>query len=182
VNQNAEVSLRLAASPKDILAEGAEPLIKQLFRGISFDVKLNIWRKVSDVIFKVIETGELDAAVMPIFMGVAPAFLLKVKGSIDIDVDEEMQAKLYENPMVEPVLMDALTLVHAVGGCSSDDEFDQHLEANLPPPFGQLVQTVVEHLGNQISFSVVQPKLGVAGRINGEDLSLLVKNLVKLVK
>jgi len=90
VNQNIEVSLRLAASPKDIFSEDAEPAIKQLLKGISVDVKLNIWRKVSDVLFKVVEAGELDQALLPLFMGIAPAFLLKIRGNLDIDVDESM--------------------------------------------------------------------------------------------
>lgn len=182
VNQNIEVSLRLATSPKDIFSEGAEPVLKQILRGISLDVKLNIWRKVSDVLFKVVEAGELEQAMLPIFMGIAPAFLLKIKGSLDIDVDESMQEKLFTNPMIEPLLMDALTLVHSIGGCSSDDELDGHLDTVIPPPFGSLIKTIIEFLGNEIHYSVVSPKIGVAGRIAGDELGLLVKNLVKLAK
>ena len=45
----------MAASPKDILAEGAEPAIKLLLQGLSLEVRVNVWRKISDVLIKTIE-------------------------------------------------------------------------------------------------------------------------------
>jgi len=84
--------------------------------------------------------------------------------------------------MIEPLLMDALTLIHSVGGCSSDDELENHLNTVIPPPFGPLIKVIIDHLGNEINYSVIQPKIGVAGRIAGDELALLVKNLVKLAK
>lgn len=115
-------------------------------------------------------------------MGIAPAFLLKFKGSLEIDVDESMQEKLFSNPMIEPLLMDALTLIHSVGGCSSDEELDDHLNGLLMKPFDDIVKLLIEHLGNEIIFSVVQPRIGVAGRISGNGLGLLLKNIAKIPK
>lgn len=88
VNQDVEVSVRLAASPKDILAEGAEPAIKLLLSGLSLEVRVNVWRKISDVLIKTIEQGELDPSVLPVFGILAPAFLLKIKGDLEIEVDD----------------------------------------------------------------------------------------------
>ena len=78
----------MAASPKDLLTEGGEPAIKLLLQGLSVEVRLNVWRKISDVLIKVIEQGELEATVLPVFGILAPAFLLKVKGDLEIEVDE----------------------------------------------------------------------------------------------
>lgn len=72
--------MRFATSPEEILAEGAEPFITQFLRGISLDIKLNVWKKIADVLLKVIESGDLDSSLMPIFGGIAPAFLLKLTG------------------------------------------------------------------------------------------------------
>ena len=184
VNQDVEVSIRLAASPKDLLTEGGEPAIKLLLQGLSVEVRLNVWRKISDVLIKVIEQGELEATVLPLFGILAPAFLLKVKGDLEIEVDEQMKETIFSNPIVEPMLMDALTLIHAIGGCNSDEqeEIDNHLNTVVFPPLAAIYRALDGHLGDEISFSVVQPKLGVAGRISGEELGLLLRHGIKLFK
>lgn len=176
--------MRLAASPKDILAEGAEPAIKLLLSGLSLEVRVNVWRKISDVLIKTIEQGELDPSVLPVFGILAPAFLLKIKGDLEIEVDDQMKETIFTNPIIEPLLMDALTLIHAVGGCNSDEqeEFDEHLNNTVPKPLAAIVRALDGHLGDEIHFSVVQPKVGVAGRITGEGLGLLLRHGVKLMK
>jgi hypothetical protein len=60
VDQNIEVNVRLATSPEEVLTEGAEPFINLLLKGISVSFRLNVWRKISDVFFKIIEEGEID--------------------------------------------------------------------------------------------------------------------------
>jgi len=107
VDQSFEFQLRLAASPDTMLAENGEAIVMQLLKGISVDVKLNLWKKLADVILKIVESGEIDASLLPILGGMAPAFLLKVNGNLDITVDEQMKKKILENPMAEPILMDA---------------------------------------------------------------------------
>ena len=178
-----ELSVRLSASPKDLLAEGAEPAIKQLLNGLSVEVRLHVWRKISDVLIKVIEQGELDPSLLPIFGGLAPAFLLRIKGDLEIEVDDAMKETIFANPIIEPLLMDALTLIHAVGGCGSDeeDEYNEHLNT-LPSIVGKVVRALNDTLGDEIDFSVVQPKLGVAGRVKGDGLGLLLRHGSKLIK
>jgi len=167
-----------------LLSEGAEPLLKQILAGLELEVRVNLWRKISNVLIKVIEQGELDASVLPLFGGLAPAFLLKLRGSLEIDVDENMQETLYSNPLVEPILMDALTLIHALGGCSSDDaaDYEAHLNENVPPHLSGVIRILNEHLGDEISFSVVSDRVGVAGRLNGEGLGSVIRHTSKLFK
>lgn len=76
VDQSIEASVRLAAKPKDLLAEGGEPFIMQLLSGISIDIKLNMWKKLADLLMKLIESGNLDSRLFPILGGIAPALLL----------------------------------------------------------------------------------------------------------
>ncbi|CDW81584.1 ef hand family protein [Stylonychia lemnae] len=184
VNQNVEVSVRLSASPQSLLSEGAEPLLKQILSGLQLEVRVNLWRKISNVLIKVIEQGELDASILPIFGGLAPAFLLRLRGSLEIDVDEEMQNTLFSNPMVEPILMDGLTLIHALGGCTSDDaaDYEEHLNSHVPPPLSAVIRVLNQHLGDEISFSVVSDRVGVAGRLNGEGLGPAIRHASKLFK
>jgi len=55
VNQNVEVSVRLNASPKSLLSDGADALLKQIISGLELEVRVNLWRKISNVLIKVIE-------------------------------------------------------------------------------------------------------------------------------
>ena len=100
VDQNVEIGLRLAASPKDILDEGAEPFLTQLFKGISLSVRLNVWRKLSDVLMRIVEQGELDSSMLPIFGGIAPAFLLRINAALSVTIDDHMMNKLQEHPLL----------------------------------------------------------------------------------
>jgi stress-induced morphogen len=100
VDQNLEITLRLAASPKQLLEEGAEPVVNQILNGISFDVKLNLWKKIADVVMKIVDSGDLDQSLTPILGGIAPVFLLRVNGNLDLEVDETMKAKIAENSLV----------------------------------------------------------------------------------
>ena len=73
------------------MEEGSEPVLMQLLNGISLDIKLNVWKKIADVLLKLIESGEIDSQLMPIIGGLAPAFLLKVNGNLNIEIDENMK-------------------------------------------------------------------------------------------
>jgi len=137
VDQSLELSLRLAASPKQLLEEGAEPLLLQLLNGISLDIKLNVWKKLADLLMRIVGNCEVDAALLPILGGIAPLFLLQIGGNLDIKIDEYMRTKISENPLVEPILLDAATLITSTSGKSfeNDEEFFAHLEETIPPPF-----------------------------------------------
>jgi hypothetical protein len=88
----------------------------QILNGISFDLKLNVWKKIADVLLKLIESGDIDGSLLPIIGGIAPAFLLRINGSLDITIDDYMKSKIQENPLVEPLLMDASTLIDTTSG------------------------------------------------------------------
>ena len=94
----------------------------EILKGISLEVRMNLWKKLADVILKLVESGDLDASLLPILGGVAPAFLLRVSGNLDITIDDHMKKKISENPLVEPVLLDAKTLIDSFSGKSFDTE------------------------------------------------------------
>ena len=158
VDQNVEVSLRLAASPEELLSEGAEPFITQLLKGISLSVRLNVWRKVSDVLLKIVEAGEIDSSMLPIFGGLAPVFLLKLNANLNLTVDDHMINKLGENPLVQPLMMDANTLIGATSNVSGDEELEEHLN-NLAAPkaIAHLLQVLIEHMSDEIDLSITHP-------------------------
>jgi hypothetical protein len=134
-SQSIDFSLRLASSPKTILAEGGEPLLLELLKGISFDLKLHIWRKIADVVMKLMESPDFDASQIPILAGIAPVALLKISGRLDIEVDEHMKSKLTENPLLEVALIDASSLIASTSNVSSEDdaELEEHINSVLPP-------------------------------------------------
>jgi hypothetical protein len=131
VDQSVEVNIRLATSPAELLAAGAEPFILQLLKGIQLNVKINVWKKLADVMMKLVEAGEIDSSLLPFLGGLGPAALLKVKGNLDIEVDDHMKNMITSNPLVEPLLMDAQTLIASVSGVSDDDEMDSFIDDEL---------------------------------------------------
>jgi hypothetical protein len=48
---------------------------------------VNLWRKISDVLFKIVESGEIDSTMLPYFGGIAPALMLRVNGNLNLTVD-----------------------------------------------------------------------------------------------
>jgi hypothetical protein len=84
----------LGTSPKELFEEGGEALLMLLLKGINIDVKFHVWKKVADVLLKLVESGDIDPALMPIFGGLAPAFLLRINGNLDIEIDDYMKQKI----------------------------------------------------------------------------------------
>jgi len=59
VDQNIEFTLRLASSPKDFLTtETSESIAANILKGISVDLKLNVWRKITDILIKLLEVPQ----------------------------------------------------------------------------------------------------------------------------
>lgn len=183
VDQNIEASIRLAASPKDILADGADPLVMQLVKGISFDFKINLWKRLADVVLKVIESGEIDTSSLPFLAGLAPAFLLKINANLDLEVDDQMKTKITENPLMEPVLVDAGSLIAMTSNVSSDEELDQYLDGvAMPKGIVSLIKFLIKYLGDEITVQVLGKHIGARLRINGDGLNLLVRNAAKFAQ
>lgn len=162
IDQNIELSVRLATSPEEVLTEGAEPFINLLLKGISVSFRLNVWRKISDVFFKIIEEGEIDSKMLPIFGGIAPAFLLRIQGILNIGIDDHMMQKLQEHPLLQPLLMDAASLIAATSNVSSDEELPEHLNnLKVPSPaIALLLKDLAAHLDNEIDISLTHPSIG----------------------
>lgn len=173
----------MAASPEEVFSEGAEPFINLILKGISFGVRLNVWRKISDVLLRIVEAGEVDSTMLPFFGGIAPAFLLRISGNLNVNIDEGMMAKLQEHPLLQPLLMDALSLIHATSNCSSEEELPEHLKnLEAPPALGHLLQILIDHMADEVNASVTHPQLGLQLRINGKGLALIIRNAVKFME
>ena len=86
---------------------------------------------------------------------------------------------MQENPMVEPILMDAATLISATSNVSSDDELEEYLTNSVPPHIALIARILIKHLGDEINFTALHPHFGIRGRFHGDGLNLLIKNLVK---
>lgn len=130
---------------------------------------------------RIVGNCEVDASLLPILGGVAPLFLLEVNANLDIKVDENMKAKISENPLVEPVLIDAPNLITSMSGNSfeNDEEFFKHVSEKIPAPFSDVLILLASHLGNEINFTVCDEFVGLKGRIAGEGLALIVRNGLK---
>lgn len=154
-------------------------MLMQLLDGFSIDLKLNVWKQIADVLLKYIESGDMDPQLMPILGGIAPAFLLKLTGIINLEFDDKMKQKIRENPMVEPILMDAQTLISATSNVSSDDDLEEFLSTSVPPHISLIAKILINHLGDEVNMTALHPSFGIRGRFHGEGLNLLIKALVK---
>lgn len=181
VDQSVEVHLRLATTMKKILEEGGEPLIMQLLEGISIDVKLNLWKKLSDLLMRIVGNCEVDAGFLPILGGIAPLFLLQIGGTLDIKIDEHMKEKIKENPLAEPVLIPAADLITTFAGVSyeNDEEYFKDVNEKFPEPLSTVINLFSAHLGTEVDFEVLDEFVGLKGRISGEGLNELVRAAVK---
>jgi hypothetical protein len=181
VDQSVDLNIRFAASPKQLLAEGGEPLLLQLLNGISIDLKLNVWKKLSDLLMRIVGNCEVDASLLPILGGIAPLFMLEVGAELNIKIDDKMKQKISENPLVEPVLLDASTLITSTSGNSfeNDEEFFKNLNEVLPAPANEIAILFSQHLGDEVVFEVLDEYVGLKGRIAGEGLNLILRNGLK---
>jgi len=176
-----DITLRLASSPKQLLEEGGAPLLMQILNGISIDVKLNLWKKLSDLLMRIVGNGEVDADLLPILGGISPLFMLQIGGSLNVTIDEQMRQKISENPLVEPVLLDASSLITATSGKSfeNDEEYFTFVNDKFPEPFGEIAVLLAKHLGDEVNFEVLDQQIGLKGRITGEGLNLILRNGLK---
>ncbi len=117
---------------------------------------------------------------LPILGGLAPAFLLRMNGNLNLTVDDHMISKITENPLIQPLLMDADSLIGATSSIGSDEELEEHLKnLALPEAIGHLLKVLVEEMGDEIGVSVTHPQLGLQMRVVGEGLKLVVKSIAK---
>jgi len=161
---------------KDFLDPNGEAALTQILKGISIDLKVNVWKKLSDLLMRIVGNVEVDASLLPILGGIAPALLMEINGNLDFIIDDKMKQKILENPLVEPALMPAPMLISAVSGKDYESEEEQwkDISEKLPMPFSELVILIAKHLGNEINFEVLDEYVGVKGRIEGEGLNIAI--------
>jgi hypothetical protein len=85
-----EFIFRLASSPK-LLLSGEEPVLMELLKGFSLHVKVNLWKKISNILSGMLSQGQFPESLIPIIGGISPAFLVRINGKIEIDFDETMK-------------------------------------------------------------------------------------------
>jgi len=92
-----------------------------------------------------------------------------------------MRQKISENPLVEPVLLDASSLITATSGKSfeNDEEYFKFVQERFPEPFGDVAVLLAKHLGDEINFEILDQQIGLKGRITGEGLNLILRNGLK---
>jgi len=93
VDQCVDFNVRFATSPEEILESG-EPLIMCLLKGFAIDAKVHLWKKLSDIVMKVLETGELPQDILPFIGGLSPLLLLKMNAHLDLEIDEKMKESI----------------------------------------------------------------------------------------
>jgi hypothetical protein len=180
VDQNVDLSIRFAVSPEELLAEDAEPTLNLLFKGISLSLRVNLWRKISDVLFKIVESGEIDSTMLPYFGGIAPALMLRVNGNLNLTVDQHMLEKLSEHPLMAPLIMNPQLLISGTSNVSGDEEFPEHLkQLKAPEALAHLLEELIDGMSDEVNISITHPQMGLQGRAVGKGLGLVVKNVVK---
>ena len=152
----------MAASPQEILQEDAEPTLNLIFKGISLGVRVNVWRKISDVLFKIVEAGEVDSSMLAYFGGIAPALMLRINGNVNLQVDEEMIQKLAEHPLLGPLMMNPQQLIAGTSNVGSDEEFEDHLkQLEAPPAISHLLAALIENMSDEVNLTITHPHLGL---------------------
>ena len=64
----------------------------------------------------------------------------------------------------------------------SDDELEEFLNTSVPKPLATITRILMKHLGDEITFSALHPHLGLRGRIHGDGLALIPKQVIKYYK
>mmetsp|Transcript_9067 Transcript_9067/g.6819 ORF Transcript_9067/g.6819 Transcript_9067/m.6819 type:complete len:146 (-) Transcript_9067:43-480(-) len=145
---------------------------------------MNVWKKLSDILTRVVGNCEVDAALLPILGGIAPLLLLQITGNLDLVIDENMKTKIAENPLIEPVLLAASDLITSVSGNSfeNDEELFTHIRETIPPPFSEVAVVFAKSLGDEVNFEILDEYVGIKGRIAGDGLNLILQNGLKFAK
>lgn len=167
-----------------MILEGEEPVLMELLKGFSLHLKVNLWKKISNVLSSMLSQGQFPESLMPIIGGISPAFLLKVNGKIEIEFDDEMKESLMANPLLEPFLMPGSMLVMSASQVHSDEEeeFNEHFQNVVPPVAQELVQFLLDHVGDEVNFFSGHSLIGFNARLNAEGLTTVLKTAIKFMK
>ncbi len=180
-DQSVDLNVRFATDPTEILESG-EPLIMCLLKGIAIDVKSHLWKKLSDILMKILENGELPADILPFVGGISPLLLLKLNAHLDLEIDDKMKEAIASNPIAEPLMMDASTLVMSASQVHSDDdeELEEYLKEKFDPIQLETLKFFIKHLGDEVDVSFVHQRAGIKARLTSKSgLNLLLKNILR---
>jgi hypothetical protein len=64
-----------------------------------------MFRKISELLFKILELGVIDCTEVLLVRSIATALILRVNGNLNFTLDQHMLEKLSEHPVMAPLLM-----------------------------------------------------------------------------
>lgn len=97
---------------KEAFEEEAESLPIQLIKGFRAELKWASWKNLTSVMAKVLQ--EDDRVMTYGMMGTVPKILFKVKGTLDIELEEEDLSALLETPIAQVANININQLVSSV--------------------------------------------------------------------
>ncbi len=86
-------------------------ILKNLMKGFSIDVKFNIWKKLANVFKEAGKDDEYFGSMGKALIGMSPFAMLKFNGNLNIEINEKMQEKIYSNPLLQPMMVSAHSLI-----------------------------------------------------------------------
>ena len=177
------MSVKFATSPEEVFKKnGAEPLIKLLLKGIQGEIKLKVWRRVNEELFKMINEPKIEEILkdVPLFKDNLPPFFLKVEenqGTLEIKVTEQVTQKL-----LQELPEDAPQLIKTSSTVKSSKDIPKHLTSlGIPEWMVVMFKDVMNNLDDEIEISVCHPQMALKVKINGQGLHLILKNLAKCI-
>jgi hypothetical protein len=123
--QGAVLSMKLGTSPESLLSPDADTIINEVLKGAEISFELSLWKKLGAVFDVIAQQDGIPQKLTMLMMGLSPAILLKINANLEIDVDSEMKQKLEDNPMLEPIRLNAHTLLSSMAQCQSEEELDE---------------------------------------------------------
>lgn len=147
-----EASVSLASGLEELLNDDEQPLLLGLLKGLSINLKLDIWDKYADALGDALNNNEVSGELMPLLLGVTPALIPSINGKLEIKIKESHIEMLKDNEMLAPGMIPAKDLISSTSKVSDDDELESQLgESNLPESIVELTTLLMKHLGSKMT-------------------------------
>jgi hypothetical protein len=128
LDQTLEASISLASGLEELLNDEEQPLLLGLLKGITVNLKLDLWDQYADALGKALNENEISGELMPLLLGVSPALITTFNGELDIKIKEQHIDMLKDNEMLAPGMIPAKDLVSSTSKVSDDDELEETLK------------------------------------------------------
>jgi len=91
----------MGATPREVLeglGDGKDPF-RFIMQGLALRTTVNVWDGFVQAIVKMLSPeaeGEVNPMVAAMLMPMLPAYMMQVRGSLSVDVDEEAVAEIWD--------------------------------------------------------------------------------------